>query len=85
MKTILSALAISLAVATAAPAVADSGDDAKANDPNRMVCKRIEVIGSRLQTQRVCMTAGEWAAKKAADRQGTEQTQNARWKNTPDG
>lgn len=50
------------------------------SDPLRMICRRIEVIGSRLQRRRVCMTAAEWDALHASDRQGLERTQNARWK-----
>lgn len=82
MKSFIGTLAISLTIATGAPAVAASGDGAQASDPNRMVCKRIEMIGSRLQTKRVCMTAAEWDARQAADRQGTELNQNGRYKPT---
>lgn len=33
---------------------------APAKDPNRMVCRTEEVIGSRLQSKKHCMTAIQW-------------------------
>ncbi|NIJ39630.1 hypothetical protein FHR22_004382 [Sphingopyxis panaciterrae] len=33
----------------------------KGTDPNEVVCRKEEVLGSRLQTRRVCMTRSEWA------------------------
>lgn len=44
-------------------------------DPNRMVCETQEVLGSRLATRRVCMTAAEWADLRARDRQAIDQGQ----------
>lgn len=29
-------------------------------DPNRVVCRSEEVVGSRLQTRKTCMTAMQW-------------------------
>ena len=44
-------------------------------DPNRIVCEKQEVLGSRLATRRVCMSAAEWAAKRMLDRQLIDRTQ----------
>ena len=58
------------------PAVAwaeDKKSDDK--DPNRMVCEKQEVVGSRLGTKRVCMTAAEWAAKRREERQMIDRSQ----------
>jgi hypothetical protein len=33
-------------------------------DPNRMVCKRTDAPGSRIQRRKVCHTAAEWAERK---------------------
>lgn len=44
-------------------------------DPNRMVCEKIEVIGSRLTTKKVCLTRSEWAEQKRHDREDTEKIQ----------
>lgn len=65
--------------APAAPA-APAEQDAQGKDPNRTVCKKIEVIGSRLQAKRVCRTAAEWDAQSSSDRQSLERSQTQRWK-----
>ena len=54
--------------------------DAQGKDPNRMVCKRIDVIGSRLQSKRVCRAATDWDAQSSSDRQSLERSQTQRWK-----
>lgn len=58
------------------PAVA-SAESKKVDDkdPNRMVCEKQEVVGSRLGTKRVCMTASEWAAKRRDERQMIDRSQ----------
>ena len=33
-------------------------------DPNRMICKRSDEPGSRIQRRKVCHTAAEWAERK---------------------
>ena len=35
-----------------------------AYDPNRMICKRTDAPGSRIQRAKVCHTAAEWAERK---------------------
>lgn len=45
----------------------------------RMICRKIEVTGSRMSTKKVCATATEWAAQKAQNRQVIEQAQNKKW------
>lgn len=40
----------------------------KANAQDEMVCEKIEVIGSRLQTKKVCMTRAQWAERRLEDR-----------------
>jgi hypothetical protein len=45
------------------------------SDPNKVVCHRIESIGTRLGAKRVCRTKGEWDAEQAAERQTLERTQ----------
>ena len=49
------------------------------NDPNKVVCRRVESIGTRLGSKRVCRTKGEWEAQQAADRQSLERTQTQRY------
>ncbi|MBW8812983.1 MAG: hypothetical protein JF588_06115 [Caulobacterales bacterium] len=48
--------------AAAAPAKAE-----KTSDPNKLVCKKEPVLGSRMPT-RTCMTQAEWDARKQDSR-----------------
>lgn len=41
-------------------AEANAGAQEEEWDPNRRICKITTVTGSRLDKQRVCMTAAEW-------------------------
>lgn len=52
-----------------------------ASDPNKVICKRLEVLGSRLETKRICRTRGEWEAEQQANRQDLERNQTSNWKN----
>ena len=58
------------------PAVA-SAEEKKtaAKDPNRIICEKQEVLGSRLSKRRICMPAAEWAVRRQEDRQAIEKTQ----------
>jgi hypothetical protein len=60
-----------------APAMADTPRPAsqKAQDPNEVVCEKQEVLGSRLQTRRVCMTRAQRADLRLQDRQEVERVQ----------
>lgn len=57
----------------AAPAAAAAGG--KAQDPNKIICEKQEVTGSRLAKRRVCMTQAQWADRKLQDRQEVERVQ----------
>src|SRR3546814_19638579 len=56
----LTALLGCVALLPAAASAAD-GKDKKAKDPNEVVCRKEEVLGSRLQSRKICMTRAEWA------------------------
>ena len=60
-----------------APAMADTPRAAphKAQDPNEVVCEKQEVVGSRVQSRRVCMTRAQWADLRLQDRQEIEKVQ----------
>lgn len=48
------------------------------SDPNRMICKRTDEPGSRLQRRKVCATAAEWAERKRLEMQNLlEKQRNA--------
>ena len=38
-------------------------------DPNRLICKRTDEPGSRIQRRQVCATAAEWAERKRIEMQ----------------
>ena len=58
------------AIGQAAPPAAP-----KANAQDEMVCEKIEVIGSRLQTKKVCMTRAQWAERRLEDRMDLDKRQ----------
>lgn len=45
-------------------------------NPDRMVCKKEEKIGSRLQAKKVCLTASEWRDLHQAERETAEKIQS---------
>lgn len=68
--------ASSTTTATAtAPATTAAGKGKKKADPNEVVCRKEEVLGSRLQTQRICMTRSEWAEANRQQRTEVERRQ----------
>jgi hypothetical protein len=52
-------LAVAVTLAFAIPAFASSRPTVE-EDPQQVVCKRNKETGSRVRTQRVCMTRAEW-------------------------
>lgn len=69
---IASVVALALMPMTAVAA----GDKKDAKDPNRIICEKQEVVGSRLATKRICMTAAQWEERRREDRQALEKAQN---------
>jgi hypothetical protein len=49
----------------------------KSSDLNKVVCEKVEVLGSRLASKKVCMTRYEWAERRQADRQEVEKAQTS--------
>jgi hypothetical protein len=72
MRVVLGIIA-ALAVIPAAAAAEEQKPAAK--DPNRIVCEKQEVVGSRLATKRVCMTAAEWEIRRREDREALDKAQ----------
>jgi hypothetical protein len=48
---------------------------AATKDPNRIICQKQGVVGSRLATKRICMTAAEWDIRKREDREALDKAQ----------
>jgi hypothetical protein len=47
----------------------------KSSDLNKVVCEKVEILGSRLASKKVCMTRYEWAERRQADRHEVEKAQ----------
>jgi hypothetical protein len=63
-------------VSTAAFAQTAAASPTKVKDRSQeMICEKVEVIGSRLASKRVCMTRAEWADARLQDRQAVDRAQ----------
>jgi len=68
-------LILGLALTVITPAFGRSREDGGKQDPNKVICRTEDVIGSRLQTTKTCLTASEWADKEREARRTTERIQ----------
>ena len=81
IKTMLAGIAGAALMLGVAPAVAQtqasdqSAPGAKAKDPNRIICEKVQETGSRLNIRRVCMTAQQWEDQKRRDRENLQDAQ----------
>jgi invasion protein IalB len=83
MRTLLfaSAAALFLTTLPSAPALAQEQQQnqqqqaKKAADPNEVVCEKQQEIGSRIATDRVCMTRSQWAEQRRLTRQDIDKVQ----------
>ena len=64
---------------SAEPAPA-AGSQADEGETNKVVCRRVESIGTRLGSKKVCRTKAQWDSEAAANRQDLERSQTQRWK-----
>lgn len=44
-------------------------------DPNKLICERVEKTGTRLGGRRVCLTAAQWAEQRREQREDLERAQ----------
>jgi hypothetical protein len=63
-----------------APAIAQTAapTQSKPQVDNQKICQKVEVIGSRIASKRVCMTRAEWDDARLQDRQALERVQTQR-------
>ena len=47
-------------------------------DPNEIVCQRVPVIGSRLESKRICMSRAKWLEQQRSDREEVDLAQKRR-------
>jgi invasion protein IalB len=69
------ALLFAAAPALAQTQAANQPAPASKKDPNRIICERVEEIGSRLASKKICMTAQQWEEKRRSDRESLEDAQ----------
>lgn len=67
-------LAILLGAVPALAQAAETKSD-KTQDPNRKICEKIEVTGSRLGSSRVCQTQQQWQDQRRSQREDAERAQ----------
>ena len=71
LKSVLTfslALVLSVSASAQSSSVPSSNQTPKTSDPKKIVCQRVDEIGSRLQTKQVCKTAEEWSAEQTDSR-----------------
>lgn len=66
------AVMMATAVSSQTTSVAPDGTALAKGDPNRIVCKSEETIGTRLGARKVCLTAQQWVDKYKEHREFTE-------------
>lgn len=67
-------------IATASPASAEPQPAKSRLDPERIICRTEAKIGSRVQTDKVCMSARKWADYSHDQRQSIEKVQRFEYK-----
>jgi invasion protein IalB len=89
MRTLLfaSAAALVLTPLASAPALAQDQQQEqhakKAANPDEVVCEKQQEIGSRIASDRVCMTRSQWAEQRRVSRQEIDKAQTQRPANAP--
>ena len=66
---------VTIALAAGATAAAGEGPRRTPKSPNDMICREVEVSGSRLDTRRICMTRLQWDEQKRDAREAVERAQ----------
>ena len=52
--------------------------DVRGSNPAEIVCEKVEEIGSRLASKRICLSRAEWAQRRKDDRDTVERAQQQR-------
>lgn len=60
------------------PASAPAANAGESHDPNEMICRRVQMLGSRLNAARMCMTRAQWDLQQRTDRMEIERAQTRR-------
>lgn len=70
-------LGIGLLAASSAFAHKSKDEGGAGTDPNKVICKTEDVLGSRLASQKQCMTEAQWIQLRREQRNTVEKMQNA--------
>ncbi len=65
-------------VCAAVPALAEPGDKSKSLDPNQVICRSEPIVGSRLATERKCLTRIQWKQQQDEQRKTVDRIQTQR-------
>lgn len=75
MRAIFLIIAVTGALALPSAGMAIRSENEDIGDPNRMICRTEQEIGSRLKKIRRCHTAAEWAEIKRENRRTIDKVQ----------
>lgn len=65
-------------VAAAGLTAANAATTSKKNDGDKVICRTIDELGSRLASKRVCLTRNQWREQQQMERQNLEKAQRIR-------
>ena len=72
--------AVALMFGSAASAQTAYSSKPKAeNDPGKLICQKVEEVGSRLAKRKVCLTAEQWKEKHREHAEFTDEIQSGAW------
>jgi hypothetical protein len=81
MKSFLSVALIASFSLSPAAFAAESGTKKDKKDPDRLICRSEEVLGSRLAKNKRCLTAAQWDEERRAQRTLIDRAQATNFKN----
>jgi predicted secreted protein len=65
-------------VAAGTLAAANAATPAKKADGDKVICRTMEELGSRLASKRVCLTRNQWRQQQDMERQNLDKAQRSR-------
>lgn len=75
IAAILLALFATVATAQVTSIESANPEPKKSSDPNRIICEKVNRTGSRLEVEKVCMTALQWQEHREGHRADLEKVQ----------
>ncbi len=84
-RKLITVALLSMGVVCASPAFADTnkvtaaGQSAEVGDPDRKICKKITITGTRLGAEKICKSARQWAELQRESREAVQRRQKVMW------